>query len=191
MTQCSCIIWVLKQWSKMCLSTYEEFLREWKVSLLYYHNVAVGKGQVVVLGWGGCREHYSMSVPEEEVSQWAGQQEMAGTHLHTFARGHTQKHSCTWSRCNLQWQRQAGLGIGPLGVVITVFPLWPCECSRAWAHVCCVINSVLIHHDKMCVLVCAGLLLSHSLLPSACRTGSQGEKLGLCVCVCVCALLNH
>lgn len=135
--------------------------------------------------WGGCREHNSMSVPEEEVSQWAGQQEMAGTHLHTYAHGHTQKHSCTWSRCNLQWQRQAGLGIGPLSVVITVFPLWPCECSRAWAHVCCVINSALIHHDKMCVLVCAGLLLSHSLLPSACRTGSQGEKLGLCVYVCL------
>lgn len=35
----------------------------------------------------GCRENCSASVPEEAISQWAGQQEMAGARSHTHGHG--------------------------------------------------------------------------------------------------------
>ena len=66
-------------------------------SLVYYYNVstledvAVGQGQVVLEG----RERCSVSVPEEQISHWAGQQEMAGTHTRacTHARTHAHTHA--------------------------------------------------------------------------------------------------
>lgn len=47
-------------------------------------DVVVGKGRVVFEGRGRC----STSVPQEEISLWAGQQEMAGAHTSTFTHVH-------------------------------------------------------------------------------------------------------
>lgn len=101
--------------------------------------VLAGKGQVLLEGRNRC----SARVPEEEISQQAGQQEMAGAQTHTHT---STNHTCSW--CNLWWQTQAGLGNSPAGVVITLLSLWACvllavypstmsKCVCLWGLACC------------------------------------------------------
>ncbi len=76
---------------KTCPCVHAALLWEWTTFLVYYYNArtvedgTVRKGQVVLEG----RECFSVSVPEEEILQRGGQQEMAGTRTRTHTHTHT------------------------------------------------------------------------------------------------------
>lgn len=157
----------------MCLCVHAAFCGN-GASLVYYNSVSsvqdvfVGKGQVLLED----REHCSVRVPRGRhiaVGRPARTDRRACAHTHT-------KGSRTCSQCNLWWQSKASLGSVPGSGVITVFPLWSCEC------VCeCVLLTVYPSTmSKCCACACWPAVISLTAAVGL-QDSLPGREVSLCL----------